>query len=567
MRGKAMEDAVKNVSVKQIQKWIEMIAPCMDDYLYLYDIKGDSYFISPSASERFGLPRGEIHHVEAALKQVTFPEDYPILAEDMEQILLHGKKFHNLQYRWVGKDGKPIWINCRGRVTCDEDGTPLFLIGCINEIGMMQKADNVSGLLRESGLQKELEALPEKQQGGFMLRLGIDNFKEINENKGMEYGDSILRKVAECITSVLKDGQKLFRVVADEYMIVDLYDRDASKAVKLYHKIQEGLRKFLEQEGYEVFFTISAGILEFSQIQGKDYHNLMKLSEFALSQAKSTGKNRYYLYQRKDYEAFLHKKVLSSLMLWSVNHDFAGFETYFQPIVDMKAGKLLSAETLLRFRTEDGTMISPVEFIPLLEESGLIIPVGKWVLNQAMAACKKCREFIPEFRVNVNISYIQVLKSNVLEEIVKGLDRHKLGADGIVIELTESGFLESNAYLIRFCNGLKERGIPLALDDFGTGYSNFHYLYNLNLNTIKIDRSFTMLALQNTFEHNLLQHMSDMVHDSDIKLCVEGIETKEELQKICKVQPDYIQGYYFGKPVPFESFLELLKNFDQKILP
>lgn len=129
----------------------------------------------------------------------------------------------------------------------------------------------------------------------------------------------------------VKDGQKLFRVVADEYMIVDLHDRDASKAVKLYHKIQEGLRKFLEQEGYEVFFTISAGILEFSQIQGKDYHNLMKLSEFALSQAKSTGKNRYYLYQRKDYEAFLHKKVLSSLMLWSVNHDSQGLKPISSP--------------------------------------------------------------------------------------------------------------------------------------------------------------------------------------------------------------------------------------------
>ena len=551
-----MEDAIKKVSVKQMQKWIEMIAPCMDDYLYLYDMKGDSYFISPSASERFGLPKGEVHQVGAALKQVTFPEDYQILAEDMEQILLHGKKFHNLQYRWVGKDGKPIWINCRGRVIDDEDGTPLFLIGCINEIGMMQKADNVSGLLRESGLQKELEALPEKQQGGFMLRLGIDNFKEINENKGMEYGDSILRKVAECITSVLKDGQKLFRVVADEYMIVDLHDRDASKAVKLYHKIQEGLRKFLEQEGYEVFFTISAGILEFSQIQGKDYHNLMKLSEFALSQAKSTGKNRYYLYQRKDYEAFLHKKVLSSLMLWSVNHDFAGFETYFQPIVDMKAGKLLSAETLLRFRTEDGTMISPVEFIPLLEESGLIIPVGKWVLNQAMATCKKCREFVPEFRVNVNISYIQVLKSNVLEEIVKGLDRHKLGADGIVIELTESGFLESNAYLIRFCNGLKERGIPLALDDFGTGYSNLRCLSDLKPAYIKIDRSFTLKALNREYEYRLLNHIVEMSHSLGLHVCVEGIETEGELTKAKQTEPDYIQGFLFGKPCSRAEFTQ-----------
>lgn len=253
---------------------------------------------------------------------------------------------------------------------------------------------------------------------------------------------------------------------------------------------------------------------------------------------------------------FYRKKELTSLMLWSVNHDFEGFEAYFQPIMDIKANKLCNAETLLRFHTEKHGMISPVKFIPLLEESNLIIPVGRWVLEQAMAACAQIQKSIPDFRISVNLSYIQVLKSNVLEEIQKGLEKYQLSSDSVIIELTESGFLESNSFFFNFCEGLRKNGIPLALDDFGTGYSNFHYLYNLNLSTIKIDRSFTVKALNNQYEHNLLQHMSDMVHDINLKLCIEGIETKEELERICKIEPDYIQGYYFGRPCPFDQFVE-----------
>ena len=224
--------------------------------------------------------------------------------------------------------------------------------------------------------------------------------------------------------------------------------------------------------------------------------------------------------------------------------------------MDIREGKLCNAETLLRFRSEKTGMISPGEFIPLLEESNLIIPVGKWVLDQAMSACAKVREKLPDFRVSVNLSYIQVLKSDVLSEILQCLEKHHLSPDSIIIELTESGFLESNTFFFNFCDGLKNNGILLALDDFGTGYSNFHYLYDLKLNTIKIDRSFTLKALKNTYEHHLLQHMSDMVHDINLKLCIEGIETKEELDKICEIDPDYIQGYYFGKPCPLAEFIE-----------
>jgi len=551
-----MEKEIKGITVEEFKKIIDVLDPCMDDYLYIMDMQNDFYCISENAVERFELPASQFDDAGKHLNNLVYPDDRQLLNADLDRIVNEGQRFHNLQYRWMGKNGKPLWINCRGRVLTDDAGNAKFLVGCINEIGIKQKADNVSGLLRAENLQEEIGISGEGKLKGFLIRLGIDNFKEINENKGLEYGDMIIGKTAECIQSVLLPKQKLYRVVADEYIVLDSENRSMEEAVELYNEIQHKLSQFIEERCYEVFYTISAGILDFGVVENHKYHNLMKLSEFALNEAKNRGKNKYYIYDNEDYKAFLHKKELISLMLWSVNHDFEGFEAYFQPIMDIKANKLCNAETLLRFHNEKLGMISPAEFIPLLEESNLIIPVGRWVLEQAMAACSRIQKSIPDFRVSVNLSYIQVLKSNVLEEIQNGLEKYQLRPESVIIELTESGFLESNSFFFNFCEGLREHGIPLALDDFGTGYSNFHYLYNLNLSTIKIDRTFTVKALNNQYEHNLLQHMSDMVHDVNLKLCIEGIETKEELERICKIEPDYIQGYYFGRPCPLNQFLE-----------
>lgn len=551
-----MDKVIKEISVEEFEKIIDVLDPCMDDFLYILDLQNDYYCISSNAVKRFKLPASQFDNAGVHLNELVYPGDRQLLNADLDRINHNGQCFHNLQYRWLGRNDKPIWINCRGRVLRDSEGNAEFLVGCINEIGKKQKADNVSGLLREESLQKEMSISGLEGLNGFLIRLGIDNFKEINENKGLEYGDMIIGKTAECIQSVLLPEQKLYRVVADEYIVLDSENRSVEEAIKLYAEIQHKITQLIEEKCYEVFYTISAGVLDFGRIENQEYHNLMKLSEFALNEAKNRGKNKCYVFDNEDYNAFLQKKELTSLMLWSVNHDFEGFEAYFQPIMDIKANKLCNAETLLRFHTEKHGMISPVKFIPLLEESNLIIPVGRWVLEQAMAACAQIQKSIPDFRISVNLSYIQVLKSNVLEEIQKGLEKYQLSSDSVIIELTESGFLESNSFFFNFCEGLRKNGIPLALDDFGTGYSNFHYLYNLNLSTIKIDRSFTVKALNNQYEHNLLQHMSDMVHDINLKLCIEGIETKEELERICKIEPDYIQGYYFGRPCPFDQFVE-----------
>lgn len=551
-----MHERIKSVSMDQFKNVINIFTPCMDDFLYVYNVPKDYYYISPNSMDRFMIPAYRFHHVLENMKSFVFPEDYPLLIEDLKQLADGKKDFHNLQYRWMDKNGKAVWVNCRGRLLMDEEGKPEFLVGCINEIGKKPQADNASGLLGETSLHHEIGRHNHKRMKGFLLRMGIDNFKEINENNSMDYGDMILRKTAECIASVLLPGQKLYKIMSDEFVVLDTTGRTVEEAMQIYQKIRWKISLFIEENCYEVFYTISGGVVNFDDIKHQTYYNLMMLSEYAMNEAKSNGKNRCHLYALKDYQAFLRKKDLIQIVRQSVLNDFVGFETYFQPIVDIRDNCLYSAETLLRFHPEELGMVSPVELIPLLEESGLIIPVGKWVIRQAMQHCRRVQEEIPNFKVSVNLSYIQVLKSNVLEEILAGLKEYQLDPKSIIIELTESGFLEDNSNLNSFCEGLKAYGIQLALDDFGTGYSNFHYLCNLSPEIIKIDRSFTLKALNSDQEYHLLKYMVDMVHSIGLKLCIEGIETEAELNRIRQIQPDVIQGYYYGKPCPAQKFMD-----------
>ena len=548
------------IHIEQFQKMLNVLNPCMDDYLYIYDLKNDHYQISPSAMLRFKLPSCEFKNVVEMHEKFVYPDDISLLQEDLHKILRKESNFHNMQYRWLDKKNEAVWINCRGSVLFDQDGEPEYLIGCINEIGKKQRADNVSGLLGETSLQSEFSRYTNEEVNGFLVRIGIDNFKEINENKGIEYGDMVIRKTADSIEAVILPGQHIYKIVSDEYVIVDFTGRSIDKAIELYHKIHNKVNEFIESNCYEVFYTISAGILDFGSVNRKEYSNIMKLSEFALNEAKERGKNRYYLYVKDDYKEFLKKKELLKQLRHSVNHDFEGFEPYFQPIEDIRQNCLSSAELLLRYHSVDRGMISPLDFIPLLEESGLIIPVGKWVLHEAAKTCVEIRKAIPNFRISVNISYVQILKSDILNDILETLKTYDLDSSGISVELTESGFLESNTYFEAFCRGLKEHNIALALDDFGTGYSNFRYLAEIYPYAIKIDRSFTLKALNNEYEYRLLQHMVDMSHSVDLKFCIEGIETHEELTKICGIDPDYIQGYLFGRPCNYQEFKEKYIN-------
>ena len=554
-----MLDSVLNMSKKQIEDAIRILNPCMNDYLYVFDLKEDYYVISKHATERFILPSDKFYNATKKHEDFVYPEDISMLCKEIKLIKEGKKKFHDMKYRWLDKHNNPIWINCRGSVLFDENAQPHYLVGCINEIGVKPEADNVSGLLGEYVLDRYIkDTCTDNIPDGFIIRMSIDNFSTINADFGMSYGDFILKRTAECILESIKPTQKLFKAGSDEFIIVDFNGSSINEAVDIYKQCKKHINNFIENNRYNTIYTLSAGIINTRDITLEE-ENYVKLSEFALKTAKDNGRNNYYIYSKTDYDRYKRKLYISKALHNAVNEDFKGFQVFYQPLVDASTYMLTGAEALMRFSikkegVDECEYISPAEFIPVLEETGLIIPAGRWILEQSAKQCSIWNEHVKDFRVNINVSYIQVMKSDVFSDIMSVIDKYSLQPSCIGIELTESGYLDSITHFNHLWRKLKDNGVYVILYDFGTGYSNLHCLSDLKPNYIKIDRTFTLKALKNKYDYELMTYIIDMAHSLGLKLCIEGVETSDDLRQLRDSGADYIQGYLFGKPYPAVEF-------------
>lgn len=560
-----MRKVIRGIPKKTIEYILQLFSPTMDNYPYVLDLKEDSYLISSTAVQRFRLPADHFFHSREMHRQFVYPEDLPALWADLDRIQSGEKSDHNMDYRWLDRHGDPVWINCRGLVLYEQDGSPRYLIGCINEIGKKQKADNVSGLLGAGGLWQYAQEFPAFLPNGFVMRLGMDDLGVVNSSFGMNFGDYLLKETADCIQRVMEPEQRLFRLVSDQFIIADLSGRNIRDAKQLYDRIRMEISSWVEAHQYQILFTVSVGIIGTGG-RANDYDQLLKYLEFALNEAKRAGKNESYVFAEHDYEAWRRRQRLAKQLLYAVNNGYDGFEVYYQPVMNAPEHHLVSAEALMRFyipaeavspydsSEKEQRMVSPEEFIPILEESGLIIPAGRWMLHKAASDCKKWQKDCPGMRVQVNVSYVQVAKTNVLREVREALEESGLPAECMGVELTESGYLDSGGHFRKVWQGLKALGVKVLLDDFGTRYSNFHCLGDLTPNGLKIDRSFTRKALADSYEFNLLAQMIQMSRRLGICVCIEGIETKEELERILMLEPDRIQGYYFSRPLQEELF-------------
>lgn len=559
--GNRTEDGnvLQNMTLEQIRTVIEVLQQSSDAYMFILDLSADTYILSEKATKRFPFHTAVIENCKETLQRVTYPADYEMVAADLEKCRYGEKEKHALEYRWLDRMNRVVWVSCRGTVVTGAEGHRL-LIGAVSELGRKAKADNVTGLRREAGFRLDMENYLRENFASihYMMRIGIDHFKEINEREGIEAGDEVLRELADCILKTVDEGVKVYRLMADEFMVVDAGRDERPEPRAVYRQIQQTIAAAAKRKEYSRFYTVSAGVFE-GDFTGKTVEEIMRYTEFALNEAKRSGRNQMCPYDQAAYDAYMKKLDIRRALRQDINNDFRGFEVYYQPIVSTSEDyKLIGAEALLRWKHEKYGNMSPAVFIPILEESGLIIPVGRYVLWEAAKACKKWQQYIPEFHINVNLSYVQLHKSDLMMDVEKCVQEVGIDPESLVLELTESGYIETSEHIKELFKGLKAKNIDLALDDFGTGYSNMRYLKDIDFKTVKIDRSFVAQAMHSDYDYNIISHIIDMVHSLGSVVCMEGIEEKEELSKMMAMKPDMIQGYYFGKPSPADQFE---KNF------
>lgn len=540
-----------------VDNLIEILAPCMDDYLYIYNIQKGTMKISSTAVDRFGLESCVMQDLTELLS-VVYEEDRELLKNSLWLIAEGKAKKHNLHYRWLDKYGKPVWIDCRGVVLEDADGRPAYLVGCLNETGIQRRADNNTGLLSEMEFWSDIDDLQERITTGFFMHIGIDDFALINSARGVEYGNYVLKSVAKCIKECLLPHQRLYYLLGDQFMVVDLKSNGKESAGELRNHIRTRLNKFIIEEKYEAVFSISVGAIDATTVYEGHEECRGKL-EFSLKKAKSMGKNTFYYYTEKDYQDFLRKRKIVAALRHSITDHYDGFAVYYQPIMDCETEQMIGAEALMRYSVRlEGKeeYISPMEFIPLLEETKLIIPAGRYILNEAAKFCARMQSFIPNFRVNVNASYIQVVMGNLEQDILDAIKRYDLDPRCLCIEMTESGFLDMTPAFMRFRKTLDEYKIQFVVDDFGTGYSNLHCISEMDPAYIKIDKDLTVKSMKDERYYELFNSIIAMVHSVDINICVEGVEERAWCQLLREMRVDFLQGYLFGKPCNEQQFIE-----------
>ena len=550
-------DAYKILDEIETGSLIDLIAPCMDDYLYIIDLKNDTLRTSQSAAERFMLPDKFVNDAIAHLRKLVYERDRKLFENHKRKIYGGNEKRYNLLCRLMNRKNLPVWINCRGEVIDDKEGRPHYIIGCMNETGTRQRADNISGLLGEKEMAAYLYSQPKEKLSGYFMQIGIDDFGTINNVHGLVYGNYILKRVAECIAECLLSGQRIYHLVADQYMLVDILSKSQDDVVQLFNRICEKIDEFIVDENYKSIFSVSAGVTDISTL-AEGAEECRKKSDFSLKSAKKRGRGSIYFFEDEDYKASLRKNsILRALRSATVNN-FEGFEVYYQPILD-SADRIIGAEALLRFfmHSDEGIeMISPVEFIPLLEESRLIIPVGEFVLDEAAKMCREMQQYIVDFRVNINVSYIQIMRVKMANKILTAIEANHLRPESVCIEMTESGFMDMTPYFCRFRKRLEDNKIQFIIDDFGTGYSNLRYISEMNPDYVKIDKDFTARAMSSEKDYELFRKIIEMVHSVNVKICIEGIEKEEWACAMKEIHVDYMQGYLYGRPCEKGAFLK-----------
>ncbi len=419
--------------------------------------------------------------------------------------------------------------------------------------------DFLTGLYNRMRCEQDLGRYIAKAQAvnceGALLYIDLDDFKHINDGLGHQYGDVLLKAISHSFQRIEGIENSCYRMGGDEFIVI------ISEAV--YPQMERILRDidsifskpwFLKGEDY--YCTMSMGIACFPS-DGNSVDDLIRKADMALMTAKRRGKNCVEYYNDKDQASTYRRLDMEKNMRTAAMNACKEFEVYYQPIVNAQEDgtPCCGAEALIRWNSSVLGFVSPEDFIPLAEYLGLINPIGEFVLQEAAKRCKYWNDMgHPNYKVNVNLSVVQLLQNDIIKKIKKVIDDTRINPRNLTLEVTESLAINDMEHMKRILSEIKALGVKVALDDFGTGYSSLNHIREMPIDVIKIDRCFIEHLGEDDFSDAFVKMVNELANTIGVKVCVEGVETKKQLDVACDMKVCMIQGYYFGKPMKIEDF-------------
>ncbi|MBP0598941.1 EAL domain-containing protein [Herbaspirillum sp. LeCh32-8] len=525
------------------------------------------------ANPAFGRITG-YSQAETVGKSIRFLEGRDSDPEGFETvwIAMREQREHNVVLRNYHKDGSELWNDFYIAPVKDENGAVTHFVAALYDITSMKRyeaelefqasRDTLTGLINRHMLRHHLEqaiGVAERQkQALWLVFVDLDRFKFVNDTLGHKAGDTLLRTVAGRLRAAVREADTVARLGGDEFIMILPEQDELTLDTRSLQRIMDAVAAPITLGGHTLFMTCSIGVACYPA-DGTDGETLIKHADIAMYRGKQTGRNNFQFYTPAMNEQALERLRIEGDLRSAL--DNGEFLLHYQPKVDLASGQVIGSEALIRWQHPQLGMVSPARFIGLAEETGLILPIGAWVLR---TACTQCRAWQlaghDDISVSVNLSVGQFLQKDLVSSIAEALEDTGLPPASLELELTESLMMTDVEHAIGILNGLKELGVRLSIDDFGTGYSSLAYLKRFPIDVLKIDRSFVRDITIDADDAAITASIISLARHLKLRVIAEGVETDEQLDYLRHYGCDEIQGYLFSPPVPAEKFEQILRQ-------
>jgi diguanylate cyclase (GGDEF)-like protein/PAS domain S-box-containing protein len=565
---------VNEQALRLSQERLDSILSSIEDVVWSADPQTQQlYYLNSAVEMVYGRSMSEFLGCLTLWQDVVCPEDRDRYEQARQVLLSTGSC--DIEYRIVHRDGGERWICDRARLVKDAEGKPVRVDGIITDITERRRAqdqlqyetlhDGLTGLPNRNLLIDRIEQAIKRNQRQntnpfAVLFLDLDRFKVVNDSLGHLDGDQLLILVAQRLAQCARAGDTVARLGGDEFVILLEDVVDANAAVKVADRIHQSLEPAIILDHQEVFVTASIGIAIGDAQIYQQPADLLRDADTAMYRAKSRGQGGHEIFAPAMHTTALKRLQLQNQLRRAIERE--EFLVYYQPIVSLIDHQIQGFEALVRWQHPEWGLVSPIEFIPIAEETGLIVAIDRWVLRTACQQLQRWQQYPGQnaLIMSVNLSGKQFAQPGLIEFLDQVLLSTGLSGSSLKLEITESVIIQNTESVIALLDQLQARSVQVCLDDFGTGYSSLSYLHCFPFDTLKIDRSFVKRLGIEGQNWEIVKAIVNLGLTLSMNVIAEGVETREQLAHLKTLNCDSAQGYWFSQPVTSEDITALLKK-------